>query len=162
MWATLAKLAFGFASGGLSILGTVAPGIATYFGDLWLKNKQTTAAREGAQDERGAQIASSWLETVTETNRTRAQARKDEGTWGPIGIITFTIGMAFAYHVWMITLDSVPWSLFGLLEAHRVGSWGVAALPGRFHEVELAVLEALFYVGPPSVALAAVAKAFRR
>lgn len=146
----------------LSLIGTVAPALAASIGETYIKAKQTQAAREGKQDEAGAGLAGSWIVGVTEANRVRADARAKEGAWGPMGIITFLIGMAFAYHVWMIVLDSTPWSLFGLLTPHRVGSWGVAALPGRFHDVELAVLQALFYVAPPAVAAIAVAKAFRR
>jgi hypothetical protein len=79
-----------------------------------------------------------------------------------MGIITFVVGMAFAYHTWFVVLDSTPWSLFGLVEPHAVGSWRVAALPGKFQDVELAVLQALFYVAPPAAAAVVVAKAFRR
>lgn len=146
----------------LSFLGAVLPGLAASLGDTYIKAKQTQAAREGKQDTSGAKVAGDWVHSVTEANRARAEARRNEGAWGPIGIITFLIGLAFVYHVWMVTLDSVPWSLGGLLDRHVVGSWGVAALPGKFADVELAVLQALFYVAPPAAAAIAVAKVFRR
>jgi hypothetical protein len=80
--------------------------------------------------------------------------------------------MMFAYHVSMIVLDSTPWHI-GLTTVwyiipwlewmpHKVGSWGIATLPGKFEETEHAILQALFYVGPPSAALVIAAKAFRR
>ena len=156
----------------LGFLGSVVPGLAASIGDTIIKAKQTEAARQGQQDKTGAELAGSWLHAVTEANRTRAEARAREGAWGPMGIITFVVGLAFAYHVWAITLDSVPFHLalttklyvIPWLEwvPHKVGSWGVAALPGKFQDVELAVLQALFYVAPPAAAAVVVAKAFRR
>lgn len=146
----------------LGFLGTALPGLAASIGDTVIKAKQTQAAREGAQDTSGTAVAGSWLHSVTEANRTRAEARKNEGAWGPIGIITFMAGLGIVYHEWMIVLDSTPWSLFGLVEPHVVGSWRVAALPGEWEKVELAVLQALFYVAPPAAAAVAVAKVFRR
>lgn len=156
----------------LGFLGTVAPALAASIGDTIIKAKQTEAARQGDEDKAGAELAGSWLASVTDANRTRAEARAREGTWGPMGIITFVIGLAFAYHVWAITLDSVPFHLVLTTRLylvpwlewapHQVGSWGVAALPGKFQDVELAVLQALFYVAPPAAAAVVVAKAFRR
>jgi hypothetical protein len=72
----------------------------------------------------------------------------------------------------MIVGDSMPWHV-GLtmkfyvvpwLEwvPHQVGSWQVAALPAPFDATEHEILKALFYVGPPSAAVAIAAKAFRR
>ncbi len=78
----------------------------------------------------------------------------------------------FAYHVSMIVLDSTPWHLLPILkwyflpwlewQPHVVGSWKVAPLPGKFEDTEHAILQALFYVGPPSAALVIASKAFRR
>lgn len=146
----------------LGFLGTVLPGLASSIGDTVIKARQTEAARQGKEDTSGAAVAGSWLHSVTESNRIRADARKNEGAWGPIGIITFMAGLGIVYHEWMIVLDSVPWSLFGLLEPHVVGSWRVEKLPGEWEKVELAVLQALFYVAPPAAAAVAVAKVFRR
>lgn len=156
----------------LSLLGSIAPGLATAIGGVFVQYKQTQAAREGAQDASGVVVATSWFQSVHDANVIRAQARKDEGAWGPLGLITFAIGAAFVYHVWQIVGDSspfhpvlttkffvVPWLGW---ESHVVGSWGVAALPGKFQDVELAALQALFYVAPPAAAAIAVAKVFRR
>lgn len=146
----------------LGFLGTVLPGLAVSIGDTVIKARQTEASRQGKQDESGTALAGSWLVSVTEANRARVQARKDEGAWGPIGIITFLAGLGIVYHEWYIVLDSTPWTLFGIFDPHVIGSWKVAALPGKWEDVELAVLQALFYVAPPAVAAIAVAKAFRR
>jgi hypothetical protein len=153
----------------LGFLGSVAPGLAAAIGDTVIKAKQTEAARQGEQDKTGAELAGSWLTSVTEANRARAEARAREGSWG---LITFAVGLAFACHVWAIMLDSLPFHLtlttkFYVVPwlqwaPHQVGSWGVAALPGKFQDVELAVLQALFYVAPPAAAAVVVAKAFRR
>jgi hypothetical protein len=156
----------------LGFIGSFAPGFATAIGDIFIKRAQTEAARQGKQDEHGTALAGSWLHSVTEANRSRAAARAAEGAWGPMGIVTFVIGMAFAVHVVGIVGDSFSfhpslttvWYIVPWIEwvPHRVGSWHVVELPGKFHDVELEVLRALFYVAPPSAAAVVVAKAFRR
>lgn len=146
----------------LGFLGTLFPALATSIGDTVIRARQTEASRQGQQDKSGIELAGSWLHSVTEANRARMEARRNEGAWGPIGIITFLAGLGIVYHEWMIVLDSTPWSLFGLVEPHVVGSWRVAALPGEWEKVELAVLQALFYVAPPAAAAVVVAKALRR
>jgi hypothetical protein len=165
----------GFFTGGLSLilsfLGPLVPGLATIIGDTVIKARQTQAAREAKQDESAVSFAHSWLESVTEANRSRAEARKNEGAWGPMGIVTFLIGLALAYHVWLVVLDSspfypvlklhymiIPWYEW---QYHKVGSWGVETL-GKLHETELAILQALFYVAPPAAAAMLLANAFRR
>lgn len=157
---------------GLKLLGSVAPALADSIGRTYVQAKQTEAARQGAQDQQGTAFGTKWLDSVNQSNATRADVRKSEGAWGPMGIITFLIGLALVWHVWFIVADSSPFLLvltmkFYVLpwpewQAHKVGSWGVAALPGKFNDVELAVLQALFYVAPPAAAAIAVAKVFRR
>lgn len=146
----------------LSFLGTVLPGLASTIGDTIIKAKQTEAARQGKEDTSGAAVAGDYLHAVTEANKARVEARKSEGAWGPIGIITFMAGLGIVFHEYFIVLDSTPWAMFGLIDPHVVGSWKVAALPGEWEKVELAVLQALFYVAPPAAAAVAVAKVFRR
>lgn len=159
-------------TGGLSLLGSILPGLATTIGDVWLKSKQTDAARESAQDAHGAVVAGSFLHSVTEANRARVEARKNEGAWGPLGIVTFIVGIAFAIHAAAVVADSLPflpglsWTAWGLipypaLVAH-VPCRCVVALPEKFQDVELAIFQALFYTAPPAAAAVAVAKAFRR
>jgi hypothetical protein len=80
--------------------------------------------------------------------------------------------MAFAFHVVMIVMDSTSWHLVPILkwyvlpwlewQQHVVGSWKVAALPGKFEDTEHEILKALFYVGPPSAALVIASRALRR
>jgi len=155
----------------LGFLGTLLPGLASTIGDVIIKNRQTAAARQGKEDDAAKEIVGASLLAITEANKARVEARKNEGAWGPMGIITFIVGLALAYHVWLIVLDSspfhptivfkfyiVPWIGFA---KHEVGSWGVSTL-GKLHEVELAILQALFYVGPPSAAAIVAAKMFRR
>lgn len=139
----------------LHLLGTVAPGLATTIGDIWIKSRQTQVQ----SDANGVSLSHSYLESVTEANRSRVEARKNEGPWGPLGLITIGIGSAFIFHVWGVVLDSTP--LFG----HVVGSWGVSTL-GRagtgLDAVEMEAIRALFYTAPPAAAAVAVARVFRR
>jgi hypothetical protein len=129
-------------------------------------------ARQTSQNSSGAALASTTADAHTASGNTRADVQKSQGSWGPFGIAGFIIAMMFAFHVSMIVLDSSPWHI-GLTtlwyvipwlewKAHTVGSWKVAALPGLFEQTEHAILQALFYVGPPSAALVIAAKAFRR
>lgn len=164
-----------FSGGGtllLSILGTVFPTIAKTIGDTWLRARETRAAQERDQDQAGKELASSWLASVTEANKVRAEVRSSEGKWGPMPILMFVVGAAFAIHTVAVVLDSfsylpsiglrwyvVPWLEWAY---HRPGSWDVKALPDDFRQVELEVLRALFYVGPPSTALMVAARIFRR
>lgn len=124
------------------------------------------------ENDAGNQLATTIATSSDRAANTRADVQKSQGTWGPFGLAGFLIAMAFAYHVLMIVADSTSWHLVPTLkwyvlpwlewQAHVVGSWKVAPLPGKFEETEHAILQALFYVGPPSAALVIAAKAFRR
>lgn len=164
-----------FSGGGtllLSILGTVFPTIARTIGDTWLRAREARAGQERDQDQAGKELANSWLASVTEANRARAEVRVSEGKWGPMSILMFAVGSAFAVHTIAVVLDSfsylpsigLRWYIVPWLEwaYHRPGSWDVKALPDDFRQVELEVLRALFYVGPPSTALMVAARIFRR
>lgn len=170
MLKTFAKLLAAFGTGGLSLLGSVLPGLATSIGDIFVKYKQTAAAREGKQDEQGTVLAGSYLSAVTEANRTRAAVRKAEGTWGPLGITTMGIGGFIVLHFGAVVLDSMPllpgigWAWYfpyPTLVPHTP-CLCVAALPKSFQEAEIAAIQALFYTAPPAAAAVAVAKIFRR
>lgn len=151
----------------LSLLGTVAPTLATALGDVFIKAKQTQVE----SDKVGATVATGWLASVNEANRARAEARKNEGAWGPLGIATFIIMGAFAVHLAAVVADSLP-----LLPRFTWG-WGfvpwidlgphspclcVVALPDKIQDVELEVARGLAYVSPPAAAAVVVAKAFRK
>lgn len=132
----------------------------------------SNTARQGNENQSGVTAHGNFVQGATAAGAQRADVQKSQGAWGPFGIAGFIIAMAFAYHVLMIVLDSTSWHLvptlrFGFLpwaewQWHIVGSWKVAPLPGKFEETEHAVLQALFYVGPPSAAIMVAAKAFRR
>lgn len=120
----------------------------------------------------GNRLADTTVRGSTEAGAQRADVQKSQGTWGPFGLAGFIIAIIFAYYTAMIVLDSTPWhigitSKFYVIpwlewRHHVVGSWGVVVLPGKLEDTYHAILNALFYVGPPSAALVIAAKAFRR
>jgi hypothetical protein len=153
------------ALGGLNMLLGTAGKVVT---DIHADN--TTRYRN--ENDAGNQLASTIANSSDRAATTRADVQKSQGTWGPFGLAGFIIAMAFAFHVVMIVMDSTSWHLIPTLkwyvlpwlewQPHVVGSWKVATLPGRFEDTEHAILQALFYVGPPSAALVIASKAFRR
>jgi hypothetical protein len=161
MWSFIAS----FASGALNaILGTVGKTITDIHADNTTRYKN--------EGDAGNRLADTTVRGSTESGAQRAEIQKSQGTWGPFGLAGFVLAMMFAYHGSMIILDSTSWHI-GLTTVwyvvpwfewrpHVVGSWNIAALPGKWEETEHAILQALFYVGPPSAALVIAAKAFRR
>jgi hypothetical protein len=161
MWSIIASL---FSSGFNAILGTVGKTITDIHAD-----NTTRFKNEG---DAGNQLAGTIATSSDRAANTRADVQKSQGAWGPFGLAGFIIAMMLAFHVSQVILDSTPWHLVPTMkwyvlpwfewQFHVVGSWKVALLPGKFEETEHAILQALFYVGPPSAALVIAAKAFRR
>lgn len=154
-----------FFTGGLNlVLGTIGKTVT----DLHADN----TTRQNNENNSGNQLAGTIASTSVQSAQIRADVQKSQGTWGPFGLAGFIIAMAFTYHTSMIVLDSTPWHLLPTLKwyflpwlqwsPHVVGSWNVSVLPGKFEDTEHAILQALFYVGPPSAALVIASKAFRR
>lgn len=124
------------------------------------------------ENDAGNTLATTTANSAIQQAQIRADVQKSQGTWGPFGLAGFLISMAFAFHVLMIVMDSTSWHLVPFMkwyvlpwlewQPHVVGSWKVAILPGKFEDTEHAILQALFYVGPPSAALVIASKAFRR
>lgn len=152
-------------AGGLSALFGV-------FGKTITDIHTSNTTRYKNEGDAGNQLAGTIASSSDSHAATRADVQKSQGAWGPFGLAGFIIAMMFAFHVSMIVLDSTSWHLVPTLKwyflpwlewhPHVVGSWKVATLPGKFEETEHAILQALFYVGPPSAALVVAAKAFRR
>ncbi len=161
MWGIISKLFSGALN---AILGTVGKTITDLHADNTTRYKN--------ENDAGTTLANTTADSYSRAASTRADVQKSQGSWGPFGLAGFIIAMMFAYHTSMIVLDSTPWHLLPTLKfyfipwlewsQHAVGSWGIATLPGKFEETEHAILQALFYVGPPSAALVIAAKAFRR
>lgn len=161
MWGIISQLFSGALN---AILGTVGKTITDLHAD--------TTTRQKNENDSGVALANTTADAASRAAATRADVQKSQGAWGPFGLAGFIIAMMFAFHVSMIVLDSTPWHLLPALKfyfvpwlewsPHVVGSWNVATLPGKFEETEHAILQALFYVGPPSAALVIAAKAFRR
>jgi len=161
IWEFLKSFLLGSAN---AILGTIGKTVTDIHAD------NTTRYRN--ENDAGNTLATTIANSSDRAAATRADVQKSQGSWGPFGLAGFIIAMAFAYHVVMIVMDSTSWHLIPTLkwyvmpwlewQPHVVGSWKVASLPGKFEETEHAILQALFYVGPPSAALVIAAKAFRR
>lgn len=161
MWATIGGILL---SAFNALLGTGGKVIT----DLHADN----TTRQKNQDDAGNRLADTTVRGSTEAGAQRAEVQKSQGSWGPFGLAGFIVAMCFAFHVAMIVFDSTSWHLIPTLKwyvvpwlewsPHVVGSWKIATLPGKFEETEHAILQALFYVGPPSAALVIAAKAFRR
>lgn len=128
--------------------------------------------RQKNEADAGNQLAGGFVQAATSAGGQRAEVQKSQGAWGPFGLAGFVIAMAFAFHVVMVVGDSSAWLLVPTMKGyvlpwldwqqHIVGSWGIAKLPGKFEDTEHEILKALFYVGPPSAAIAVLAKAFQR
>jgi hypothetical protein len=152
-------------TGGLSALFSV-------FGKTITDIHADNTTRYRNENDAGNQLATTTADASVKTAAIRADVQKSQGTWGPFGLAGFVISMFFAYHVAMVVLDSTSWHLIPTMkwyvlpwlewQPHVVGSWKVATLPGKFEDTEHAILQALFYVGPPSAALVIASKAFRR
>jgi len=161
MWGFLASLF----TGGLGALFGV-------FGKTITDLHADNTTRFKNENDAGNTLATTTADASVKSAQIRAEVQKSQGTWGPFGLAGFLISMAFAFHVLMIVMDSTSWHLvptmkFYLIpwlewQSHVVGSWKIATLPGKFEETEHAILQALFYVGPPSAALVIASKAFRR
>lgn len=161
MWQILSKLFLGSIN---AIAGTIGKTITDIHTDNTTRYKN--------EGDAGNRLADTTVRGSTEAGAQRADVQKSQGAWGPFGLAGFIIAMSFAFHVAMIVLDSASWHLVPTLkwyvlpwlewQAHAVGSWKIAPLPGKFAETEHEILRALFYVGPPSAALVIAAKAFKR
>lgn len=161
IWSFLAQI---FTGGLNAILGTVGKTITD------IHTSET--ARRKSENDSGTVLAKTVADASVESAKIRADVQKSQGTWGPFGIAGFVIAMSFAFHVSMIVLDSTSWHLTPTTVAwiipwlswtpHEIGSWGIAKLPGLFEQTEHLILQALFYVGPPSAALVIASRAFRR
>lgn len=153
-----------FTAGLNAVLGTIGKTITDVHAD--------NTTRQNNEATQGNALAGTIVRGSTDAGAQRAGVQKDQGAWGPFGLAGFVIAMCFAFHVAMIVFDSTSWHLVPTMkwyvvpwlewQAHVVGSWKIATLPGKFEETEHAILQALFYVGPPSAALTIAAKAFRR
>jgi hypothetical protein len=161
MWSLIASLV----TGGLNaILRTIGKTVTDIHAD--------NTTRQKNENESGVKLADTIATASSESGRQRADVQKSQGAWGPFGLAGFIIAMMIAYHTSMVVLDSTSWHIGLTLKwyfipwlewsPHIVGSWKTVVLPGKFEETEHAILQALFYVGPPSAALVIAAKAFRR
>lgn len=156
----------------ISLLTSGLSSLFGVFGKTITDIHKDNTTREVSENKSGVELAGTTATAHGQAASTRADVQKSQGTWGPFGLAGFIIAMMFAYHTSMIVLDSTSWHLLPALKwyflpwlewsPHIIGSWHIAVLPGKFEETEHAILQALFYVGPPSAALVIAAKAFRR
>lgn len=128
------------------------PGLATIIGNTIVKNHETEAARQGAQDTRGVSLALGWLQSVNESNAEKAKYNTERMLLGAFLLFTLPVGV----HWWGVMLDCMPW--FG----HKVGSWKIAAPPGAWGLTYHAIIQSFYIMAPGTAGLLAIARAFRR
>lgn len=139
----------------LGWIGAIAkfiPGMAELLGNFLIKKAETQAAREGAQDKSGSELALAYLKSVNETNAIKAQYNTEKMLIGAFILFTLPTGI----HWWAVMLDCLPW--FG----HKVGSWKVAAPPGAWGQTYHAIIQSFYIMAPATGGLLALARAFRR
>jgi len=159
----------------MSIIGSAVaavvgqfPALARVLGDVIVEREKV---KQG-EDVKGAELASRWIDSQDRQAAVRAQVQMSQGAWGPLGILSFLVGLGFVWHEWQVVLDSTPWHLvptmkFYLIpwlewQEHAVGTWRVPLMPGLFETTEHYILQALFYIGGGAAGAVMVAKAFRR
>lgn len=141
-----------------SLIGLV-PGLVSSIGGLLIQAKQTEAAREGAQDANGRDLALSWLTSQNQLNALKAEHQTIQSVLSGLALFAIPTGI----HWWFVLLDSVPFYVPLLMdEVHKVGSWHVAAPPGRWADTYFMIIQSYFIGGPAIAGTALLAKAFRR
>jgi hypothetical protein len=157
---------------GGGIIAGIAKSFFGIFGKTLVDLKNTEANRQDNEDGHGEKLAGSVIGAHASAGAQRAGVQEKQGTWGPFGIIGFSLGLIICFYASQIVLDSVAWHPGVTLKyyvvpwlewlPHKPGSWKVAALPPKWEDAVIEIVKALFYVGPPSTAAVIVAKAFRR
>jgi len=90
------------------------------------------------------------LEAQVETNRMKLA----QNAWWGAKLIILIAGVPSAAHFGAVMLDSMPfpyltWSgWFFAIETHRVGSWGIVALPKPYDQYQWAIVQSFFLVMP--------------
>ncbi len=118
-----------------------------------------------------ADAGAAGLAAVSKADELNAQVRMSQGAWGPVTICMMIILAPLVWHEWQVALDSSRWvpvfaTWYGIpyvtVAEHRVGSWGIAKLPGAWDAVELAIFQSFFIGAAASLSTIAVIKALRK
>lgn len=142
-----------------SFLVSVIPGLASVIGNTIVKNNQTEASRQRSENTSGLSLAMGWLQSVNEVEKIKA----DHQTERQIVFALLGFALPTAIHWWFVLMDSVPFYIPYLMTVtHKVGSWGIAAPPGRWADAYFRIIDSFFIAAPAIVGVKMLADAFRR
>jgi hypothetical protein len=142
----------GIIGGIVSGIVSVIPGLASVIGNTIVKKAETQAAREGAQDKSGNELALGWLSSINAANAEKSKYNTEKMLIGAFILFTLPTGI----HWWAVMLDSMPFL------GHKVGSWRVAAPPGAWGVTYHAIIQSFYIMAPATAGLLSLARAFRR
>lgn len=141
-----------FGAGLIEAVVRLVPGLATVIGNTIVAKANTQAEREKEQNGSGLSLALGWLKSVNDTNESKRKYNTERMLIAAFVLFTLPTGL----HWWAVMLDCLP--LFG----HKVGSWKVAAPPGKWGETYHAIIQSFYIMAPATAGLYALARAFRR
>lgn len=149
----------GFLGPLFTALVQVIPGLASVIGNTIVANHQTEAARQQDQNKSGLSLALGWLSSVNDIEKVKAASQTERQ------IVFALLGFALptAVHWWFVLMDSVPFYLPYIQAApHIVGSWHIAAPPGRWADAYFRIIDSFFIAAPAIVGVKMLADAFKR
>jgi len=134
-------------------------GLAGIVSNTIIQHGNTQAAKEGAQDQRGADVVANYLSAANETNRIKQASRTERTVIA--AFLCFVLPTAI--HWWFVLLDSVPFFVpYFMDKAHKVGSWKVAAPPGKWADTYHMIIGSFFIAAPSIAGISILARMFRR
>jgi hypothetical protein len=136
----------------------------------YLNKRADVDAQKHISDNTSAGVAvTAVMNAQQNADNQNSETRRREGKWSPWVVVTIVgFMLPFAWHTWQVVLDSSAWHLvldrFYLphFVFHKVGSWKVAALPGKWSDTEHAVIQSLFVGASAALGAAGIIKLFRR
>jgi hypothetical protein len=150
----------------VSILASIAmgfiakvPGMVEAVGNVLIKRGETEAQKQGIENKSGNELALGYLSHIAETNKIKAQSQTERQVIAALVLFALPSGI----HWWSVNLDSIPFYIPWFMDqAHIVGSWKVAALPGEYGVTNQEIIRSFFITTGAVAGISVLAKAFRR